>query len=56
VGASVTGDRTSVINLCEIHVDIIDHIVPTACTDSAFRSMWADFEWENKVGVNTNIA
>ncbi len=23
--------------------------------DAAFRSMWADFEWENKVSVNTSI-
>jgi hypothetical protein len=24
-------------------------------SDATFRSMWADFEWENKVSVNTNI-
>lgn len=44
-----------VINLSEIHVDIMDYIHPATCSDSAFRSMWADFEWENKVTVNTNI-
>ena len=32
-----------------------DYIVPGACTDTEFRKMWADFEWENKVGVNTTI-
>lgn len=29
--------------------------MPGACTDTEFRKMWADFEWENKVGVNTTI-
>lgn len=24
--------------------------------DVAFRNMWAEFEWENKVAVNTDIA
>lgn len=27
----------------------------TLCSDASFRSMWSDFEWENKVTVNTNI-
>ncbi len=43
------------MNLVEIHVDIMDYIHPATCSDAAFRSMWADFEWENKVSVNTNI-
>ena len=25
------------------------------CDDVAFRSMWAEFEWKNKVAVNTSI-
>jgi vesicle coat complex subunit len=45
-----------VINLVEIHVDIMDYIHPATCSDAAFRSMWADFEWENKVSINTNIS
>jgi coatomer subunit beta len=53
-GGAAGGDAT-VINLAEIHVDIMDYISPATCSDSAFRSMWADFEWENKVAVNTNI-
>jgi len=44
-----------VINLAEIHVDIMDYIQPVPISDAAFRSMWSDFEWENKVVVNTNI-
>jgi len=41
--------------LNEIHIDIIDYISPGVVDDSAFRRMWAEFEWENKVQVNTNI-
>ncbi|XP_045198148.1 coatomer subunit beta-like [Mercenaria mercenaria] len=53
----VTGaasDRNVVV-LNDIHIDIMDYIVPASCNDSEFRQMWAEFEWENKVAVNTNI-
>lgn len=43
-----TGDRNCVV-LNDIHIDIMDYIVPASCTDSEFRQMWAEFEWENKV-------
>eukprot|EP00172_Hildenbrandia_rubra_P003959 Plantae.Rhodophyta-Hildenbrandia_rubra.ctg7143.p1 GENE.Plantae.Rhodophyta-Hildenbrandia_rubra.ctg7143~~Plantae.Rhodophyta-Hildenbrandia_rubra.ctg7143.p1 ORF type:complete len:954 (+),score=161.46 Plantae.Rhodophyta-Hildenbrandia_rubra.ctg7143:751-3612(+) len=39
--------------LNDIHVDIMDYIKPGEVSDAAFRSMWAEFEWENKVAVNT---
>lgn len=54
----VTGaasDR-SVIVLNDIHIDIMDYIVPATCTDAEFRQMWAEFEWENKVSVNTTLS
>jgi len=43
------------INLNDIHMDIMDYIRPATCTDEMFRSMWAEFEWENKVAISTNI-
>lgn len=43
------------INLNDIHMDIMDYIKPASCTDEVFRSMWAEFEWENKVAINTTI-
>ena len=46
----------SVVVLADIHIDIMDYIVPALCPDVQFRSMWAEFEWENKVAVNTSIA
>ncbi|KDP33453.1 hypothetical protein JCGZ_07024 [Jatropha curcas] len=47
-------ERTVVV-LNDIHIDIMDYISPAVCTDAAFRMMWAEFEWENKVAVNTII-
>jgi len=49
------GDRNVVV-LNDIHIDIMDYIVPATCTETEFRSMWAEFEWENKVSVNTTLA
>ena len=43
------------INLNDIHMDIMDYIRPATCTDEVFRSMWAEFEWENKVAIATSI-
>ena len=43
------------INLNDIHMDIMDYIRPASCTDEMFRSMWAEFEWENKVAIATSI-
>lgn len=45
-------DRNVVV-LNDIHIDIMDYIVPATCTETEFRSMWAEFEWENKVGYLT---
>ncbi|GMH14164.1 hypothetical protein Nepgr_016005 [Nepenthes gracilis] len=45
----------NVVVLNDIHIDIMDYITPATCADVAFRTMWAEFEWENKVAVNTVI-
>ncbi|KAG1663232.1 hypothetical protein FOA52_004433 [Chlamydomonas sp. UWO 241] len=47
-------DRNVVV-LNDIHIDIMDYISPASCPDVKFRNMWAEFEWENKVAVNTAI-
>ena len=52
--SGAASDRNCVV-LNDIHIDIMDYIVPATCTDTEFRQMWAEFEWENKVTVNTNI-
>jgi len=53
--SGAASDRNSVV-LNDIHIDIMDYIIPASCTDTEFRQMWAEFEWENKVAVNTNIS
>ncbi|KAG0239327.1 coatomer subunit beta [Actinomortierella wolfii] len=49
-----TGDSNCVV-LNDIHIDIMDYINPAYCTETQFRSMWTEFEWENKVNVNTSM-
>jgi len=50
-----TGSDRNVVVLNDVHIDIMDYISPAWCEDNKFRSMWAEFEWENKVAVNTTI-
>jgi len=50
-----TSVTTTVVVLNTIHIDIMDYILPASCTDTEFRQMWQEFEWENKVSVNTTI-
>jgi len=53
---SETGEkRSGLVNLNDIQLDIMDYIEPATCTDTEFRNMWAEFEWENKVAVNTSM-
>lgn len=50
-----TSSTNNVVVLNTIHIDIMDYILPATCTDTEFRQMWQEFEWENKVSVNTTI-
>lgn len=51
---SSTAQKTYV-NLSDIQLDIMDYIRPAECKSEDFRAMWAEFEWENKVAINTHI-
>lgn len=31
----------------------MDYIKPAQCTETQFRTMWTEFEWENKVNINS---
>jgi coatomer subunit beta len=44
---------TNVVILNDLHVDIMDYIQPATCTETEFRTMWTEFEWENKVNINS---
>jgi len=52
---SASGTQKTIVVMNNIHMDIMDYISPAFCSDPQFRSMWAEFEWENKVAVNTDI-
>ncbi|WVQ77730.1 hypothetical protein IAR50_007420 [Cryptococcus sp. DSM 104548] len=43
------------IVMSDIHVDIMSFIKPNYVNEAQFRSMWTEFEWENKVAVQTAI-
>jgi len=54
VAGSSASDKNCVV-LNDIHVDIMDYITPATTTELMYRVMWAEFEWENKVAINSNI-
>jgi len=54
-GGNASTESRNCVVLHDIHIDIMDYIAPASCSDLAFRAMWAEFEWENKVAVNTDI-
>ncbi|SAL98315.1 hypothetical protein [Absidia glauca] len=51
--AAASDSNCVVLN--DVHIDIVDYINPATCTETQFRSHWVEFEWENKVNVNTSI-
>lgn len=50
-GSSSTENNVVILN--DIHVDIMDYIQPAHCTETQFRTMWTEFEWENKVNISS---
>lgn len=50
-GASANENNVVILN--DVHVDIMDYIQPAQCTETQFRTMWTEFEWENKVNINS---
>ncbi|KAK4634531.1 Coatomer subunit beta [Fulvia fulva] len=52
-GPSATDSNVVILN--DVHVDIMDYIQPAQCTETQFRTMWTEFEWENKVNINTKM-
>ena len=53
--SSTAAGESNCVVMNDIHIDIMDYIKPAHCTETQFRSMWTEFEWENKVNVNTTI-
>eukprot|EP00745_Piridium_sociabile_P032985 TRINITY_DN56440_c0_g2_i1.p1 TRINITY_DN56440_c0_g2~~TRINITY_DN56440_c0_g2_i1.p1 ORF type:complete len:716 (-),score=78.01 TRINITY_DN56440_c0_g2_i1:173-2320(-) len=56
----VTYDKRSALDkeclvLNEMHIDLLDYIQRSWIGELAFRTMWSEFEWENKINVATSI-
>ena len=47
-----TASVNNIVILNDIHINIMDYIKPGHCTQSEFRTMWSEFEWENKVNIS----
>lgn len=48
-------DESRIVILNDVHVDIMDYIKPATCSESQFRKMWNEFEWENKITIKSPI-
>jgi coatomer subunit beta len=53
---SASGNVPNIININEIQIDFINELMPAECSELEFKKKWAEYEWENKVQVNTNIS
>ncbi|KAF8821121.1 beta-COP [Cardiosporidium cionae] len=49
-----SGDADFLV-LNEFHVDVLDYIKKSWIGELTFRSMWAEFEWENKLPIKTSF-
>lgn len=48
-------DESTIVILNDVHVDIMDYIKPATCSESVFRKMWNEFEWENKITIKSQM-
>ena len=52
---SANGNQPNVLNINEIQIDFINELQTAECTELEFKKKWAEYEWENKVQVNTTM-
>ncbi|KRX00780.1 Armadillo-type fold [Pseudocohnilembus persalinus] len=52
---NMAGQEQNYLVTKEINIDLIDFIVPKDLNINRFRQMWAKYEWENRITLNTNI-
>ena len=46
---------SKIVILAELKLNITDYIQPATCPEQVFRSMWTEFEWENKVSISEKV-
>ena len=49
------GQDSKYVILNDVHIDIMDYIKPSVTNDESFRTMWNEFEWENKISVKSDL-
>ena len=52
---SASGNIPNIVNINEIQIDFINELQPAECSELEFKKKWADYEWENKVQINTSV-
>tara|TARA_B110000285_G_C15125551_1_gene619981 strand:- start:31 stop:600 length:570 start_codon:yes stop_codon:yes gene_type:complete len=52
---SASGNEPTMLNINEIQIDFINDLMQDTCSELEFKKKWAEYEWENKVQVNTTI-
>jgi coatomer subunit beta len=52
---SNSGNEPHILNINEIQIDFINELMQAECSELEFKKKWAEYEWENKVQVNTTI-
>eukprot|EP00005_Dracoamoeba_jomungandri_P003389 CAMPEP_0174257138 /NCGR_PEP_ID=MMETSP0439-20130205/6304_1 /TAXON_ID=0 /ORGANISM="Stereomyxa ramosa, Strain Chinc5" /LENGTH=638 /DNA_ID=CAMNT_0015340079 /DNA_START=740 /DNA_END=2657 /DNA_ORIENTATION=+ len=53
--AASSTNNSNLVFLNDIHIDIMDYINPATCNEVQFRTLWSQFEWENRITVDTTI-
>ena len=44
-----------IVILNDVYVDIMDYIKPATCTESRFRKMWNEFEWNKNRTIKAQM-
>lgn len=52
---SSSSTQPELLNINEIQIDFINDLMKAQTTELEFKKKWAEYEWENKVQVNTTI-
>lgn len=50
------GEDARYVIMNDLHIDIMDYIKPATTDDENFRTMWNEFEWENKISVKSHLS
>lgn len=50
-----TSTDVSIINLDKISINMAELVRPATCTLAEFQRMWYEFEWENKINIDTKM-